>query len=340
MRGSTSAAAEATPLTGGADDDRGRVMRRRMIAGALVGSIIAMGLVVGVISSMPVDHRSTPTHGVLQRVRASATQVLQAGLIAPGVSVYFRPNAPTLQDCATYLPHQPTRKTIWTFWDSDDVPEDVSAIIHSWKLWAPEYKIVVLNPQSVHCFLPDANLDGTKELKLRTDIIRLRLLHKYGGVWIDSTVLLTRPLDVGDKGFVAIAIPEYQTHGPPADFVESWFLAADAGEYIVDRWAELLERVVSQNGGVTGGISRSDVYTESTMAPMHAIQQHLPRGATEMVSRAASAHPPLRPSFHGCTLLTSPTPHPPHPPSTSAGRRTRVGRVPRRIRHVHALGQD
>merc|ERR1719454_702487 len=109
-------------------------------------------------------------------------------------------------------------------------------------------------------------MDSTVMLTRPLDVgpsgfVAIGLLHKYGGVWMDSTVMLTRPLDVGPSGFVAIAIPEYQTHGPPADFVESWFLAADAGEYIVDRWAELLERVVSENDGVTDGISKTDIYT-------------------------------------------------------------------------------
>ena len=267
------ASTEATPLTGGVEEEKARNARRKWMIGGVLGSLLVLGLVVGVVSS------GSP---ILQRYRAAGLQVLQAGLIAPGVSVYYKPESPTLADCATWEPRSPTRNTIWSFWDTEDIPADVGPILASWKLWAPEYRVIMLNPTSVRCFLPDANLEGAKELKLRTDIIRLRLLHKYGGVWMDSTVMLTRPLDVGPSGFVAIAIPEYQTHGPPADFVESWFLAADAGEYIVDRWAELLERVVSENDGVTDGISKTDIYTESTMAPMHAIQQHLPRGASEM----------------------------------------------------------
>ena len=180
------------------------------------------------------------------------------------------------------------RKNIFTFWDTPHLPTDVAAVVQSWKAWAPDYTVRMLNTNTVQCFLPEVDLTAAEEVRLRTDIMRLRLLEKYGGVWLDATVVLTAPLDtiVGKAGFRAVAIPMYQAHGKP-DFVESWFLAADAGEPIISTWAETLERVVSENGGVTSGISSTNIYNDWTITPGLLIEQHLPRNGVSPTREGA-----------------------------------------------------
>ena len=161
--------------------------------------------------------------------------------------------------CASFDTATPDRNVIWSYWDGQGVSPDFSPISASWQLWAPNFTVRMLGPQSARCFLPDIDFTRVKEVRLFTDLLRLRLLQKYGGVWLDSTVLLTAPLNIGAKGFRAEYRPELQMHGAP-DFVESWMLVADKDEYIVSAWAELLERLIVLNGGVTAGISSADVY--------------------------------------------------------------------------------
>ena len=51
----------------------------------------------------------------------------------------------------------------------DRVPSDVAAVVQSWKVWAPNHKVRLLNPMSATCYLPDVDLDVAKELKLATE---------------------------------------------------------------------------------------------------------------------------------------------------------------------------
>lgn len=68
------------------------------------------------------------------------------------------------------------------------------------------------------------------------DLIRVQLLHEFGGVWVDATLLCRQPLDgwLGSalaQGFFAFDRPA------PDRMLASWFLATShAGHPLVSRW--------------------------------------------------------------------------------------------------------
>jgi len=69
----------------------------------------------------------------------------------------------------------------------------------------------------------------------QSDLVRLALLRRYGGVWADATTYCLRPLDTwlperANRGFFAFARPSARR------MVASWLLAADVGNHIVDEW--------------------------------------------------------------------------------------------------------
>lgn len=70
-----------------------------------------------------------------------------------------------------------------------------------------------------------------------SDIVRILLLERFGGIWVDATVYCNRPLDewiddAAREGFFAFERPT------PERPVASWFLAAHRGSYLVRRWKE------------------------------------------------------------------------------------------------------
>jgi hypothetical protein len=103
----------------------------------------------------------------------------------------------------------------------------------------PDWDFRVLDANSVARFIPElAKLD----MKNRTitpaalsDIVRIMLLHEYGGVWVDATLFCNRALDewlpaVMKRGFFAFDRPA------PDRPVSSWFLAAKVNSFIVSEW--------------------------------------------------------------------------------------------------------
>ena len=91
---------------------------------------------------------------------------------------------------------------IWQFWDTEieNAPEIVKRCVESIDKFEPNKKHIILNldniekyielPQKYYSLLKSGNM-GMAHF---TDILRTYLLVKYGGCWIDSTVLLTDKL--------------------------------------------------------------------------------------------------------------------------------------------------
>jgi hypothetical protein len=150
------------------------------------------------------------------------------------------------------------QQIIWSYWgSSSQLPSAVANVVRSWRDWNPDYQVRLLNPRSVRCYL-DTDYEHVRAAELRSALIRLDLLWNFGGVWLDATVVLTQPLDIGPFGFRAVAISEYQDQwgtsdllwptsalnnvtGSGTDFVESWFLAAPPRSYIMGSWLKLLK---------------------------------------------------------------------------------------------------
>ena len=69
-----------------------------------------------------------------------------------------------------------------------------------------------------------------------SDVLRILLLHEYGGVWVDATLLCNQPLDTWlpsacGTGFFAFAAPA------PGRLLASWFLACAPNNRLVAKWA-------------------------------------------------------------------------------------------------------
>lgn len=92
--------------------------------------------------------------------------------------------------------------TIWQFWDSgiENAPNIVKECIKSVDKFEPDKKHVVLNLDNIKDYIeiPEKYYKLLKSGKMKmahfSDILRTMLLIKYGGCWIDSTVLLTDKL--------------------------------------------------------------------------------------------------------------------------------------------------
>src|SRR5262249_56262769 len=68
-----------------------------------------------------------------------------------------------------------------------------------------------------------------------SDVVRIELLHRFGGIWVDSTVYCLRPLD----GWLDHAMPSgfFAFNRPMPDVtLSSWFLAAERGCYVIELW--------------------------------------------------------------------------------------------------------
>lgn len=87
---------------------------------------------------------------------------------------------------------------IWTFWDGEP-PELVKKCIESWKKYNPEYEVILLNKDNVKKYLTETDLSKAKHVndivQRYSDYVRVHILAKHGGIWLDSSVICQKPLD-------------------------------------------------------------------------------------------------------------------------------------------------
>lgn len=138
---------------------------------------------------------------------------------------------------------------IWMYWDKplDQAPPFVTYAIDSWKSKNPGWTVRVLDDNSLHDWIDVPQAGSARKIQGRSDAIRLALLQRYGGLWIDATCACVRPLDewlppLMTAGF--FAFPDSY----PGRIIQSWFLAAAPDNYLVDRWARLALRYYSKKG--------------------------------------------------------------------------------------------
>jgi hypothetical protein len=136
-------------------------------------------------------------------------------------------------------------KTIYILWFQGfhQAPEVVHWCVQSWKYYNPTWTLVLLDHSNIHQYISSSEMKKKMPNKANmipshvSDVIRLLLLGKYGGVWADSTVFCNRPLDdwlYGQNisaGFFAFSRPG------PDRMLSSWFLYSAKQDYLVDQWA-------------------------------------------------------------------------------------------------------
>lgn len=85
-------------------------------------------------------------------------------------------------------------KIIWIYWDTPHLPKTVEICINQARLLHPKFSIILTNKETIKehidiptitAKLPEANI---------ADYIRLALLSKHGGIWMDASIFMTEDL--------------------------------------------------------------------------------------------------------------------------------------------------
>jgi hypothetical protein len=134
-------------------------------------------------------------------------------------------------------------KIIYILWFQgfNNAPYVVKKCVESWKYYNKDWKIILLDRTNIDKYIKiEKYIDLSKKKLLlahESDIIRLCLLKKYGGLWVDSTVFCNKPLDDWFEdnckyGFFAFDRPW------PNLIINTWFIYSDKKSYIITTWLE------------------------------------------------------------------------------------------------------
>ncbi|WP_248624392.1 capsular polysaccharide synthesis protein [Enterococcus cecorum] len=135
---------------------------------------------------------------------------------------------------------------VWICWfqGMENAPSIVKKCYNSILKWMPNMNIHVLDRKNLfeYITLPPFIIEkwekGIISDTLFSDFVRLSVLIKYGGIWIDSTVYMTGPLPMYIKKsqFFMYQSNEYDN----SKLGESWFIKANAGNRILQLTLSLM----------------------------------------------------------------------------------------------------
>jgi len=137
-------------------------------------------------------------------------------------------------------------KIIWAYWNTQTVPPAVKKIMDDRAAVLVGWECRVLNDTTIHEYLDElpANYDTLRQSH-KSDWLRLALLERYGGCWLDATVIVNSLeafnavyADTVDNQseFTGFYTPMGLLGSDPTSFIESWFIMAPEKSRVIRAW--------------------------------------------------------------------------------------------------------
>ena len=172
-------------------------------------------------------------------------------------------------------------KIIWMYWDSASPPPLVIKAKEKICDLNKDHVVNLLSKESLGDFLPDL-IDEISNSTLcpanLSDYIRLSLLSRYGGIWVDASTLCYKSFSWVHES------SEYDLHAYFRDvstldksfpIIESWFLAAPKGNHLISLWLDIFRPAVNMGGKEyflsLSGRSDYDVIKQNITSPEYLI---------------------------------------------------------------------
>ena len=123
-------------------------------------------------------------------------------------------------------------KIIFIYWHDDTFPKLIDYNFKKIKLLHHDYKVNILNNKNYSEFLDiEIYKFNFKDKLLSTpmyfsDILRILLLEKYGGIWIDASLIFWKRVDnIVTNMDEFVIVRNYNNDNYPIKGYESWFIA-------------------------------------------------------------------------------------------------------------------
>ncbi|WP_343625427.1 glycosyltransferase family 32 protein [Roseateles puraquae] len=187
-----------------------------------------------------------------------ALLVLLTGLLLWETLTVLRARVPAQTRAVTVGDEAPAStatlpRIIWTYWQTAPAPEFIQACIANWRQFAPDHEVRLLDRSSVESWLPHLRADFDSLPAYRqADWLRVQLLARHGGIWMDASMLLSRDLgwlhDTQRRrgaDYVGFYIDRYSTR-PSLPIIENWMMASVPGGRFVSALAAAFDLALDE----------------------------------------------------------------------------------------------
>jgi hypothetical protein len=141
-------------------------------------------------------------------------------------------------------------KYVWGYWDNLELNSIIQSHINTWKRKIPkDWRIIILNKENYHNYVSKEFVNKYNDLNPThfSDFLRLELLQKYGGVWMDASIIITDG-NFLNKYYDEMMLNKYDatiyelkenTVDIKTPYLENWFIMAPKNsKYINDIYKE------------------------------------------------------------------------------------------------------
>jgi hypothetical protein len=139
-------------------------------------------------------------------------------------------------------------KIIWMYWEQgeENLKDEYNKMcIYGWRTLNPDWDIRVLDKKTALKYVPELKHYDHLIVQHRADLLRIKLLSKYGGVWADASTLPMKPLnevinhiDNGTNIFMYRFIPKKDVR-----MISNWFIISkQPNNYLIKQWEIELEK--------------------------------------------------------------------------------------------------
>jgi hypothetical protein len=136
-------------------------------------------------------------------------------------------------------------KQIWCYWDSGTLPKDIEEYYQNNKSILDDWNITFLTNENLSQYIDVSAIPNNYNslvIQAKADYIRLAVLYKWGGTWMDASIIVNSK-EAMEKLYTETSerkaqAPLFTLGGPRPDpsFIESWFIMAPRESPVIGAW--------------------------------------------------------------------------------------------------------
>ena len=158
-----------------------------------------------------------------------------------------------------------SKKVIFTFWEPHEkIPGYLRLCIKTWKKFLPDYEIKILDYKNVKDYIGEKlfSIITYKKMTLQaqSDAIRVALLKKFGGIWMDTDTIITNRKFIEDLQYFNY---ELSMLGVEKDKSQNiGFISASDKSSILDEWLKKIIRKINYYKRIDTKTNNSGIFNE------------------------------------------------------------------------------
>jgi hypothetical protein len=149
-------------------------------------------------------------------------------------------------------------KNIWVYWDYENPPKIVTQIYEHHKRTLKSWDIELLNNKTIHKYIKKEDFPSKYNdimVQAQSDWIRLYLLKKYGGLWMDSTIIINDENELNNiynKSYkMKSEFTGFSYNSDIKDniltYIENWFIMCPQNSSLISKWYTEFSRAIDIN---------------------------------------------------------------------------------------------